>query len=56
MRVALGTIDISDETRRAIRADSGDKGLATRNEVKEFLLDKITDEVIPGLRQESAVE
>lgn len=34
MKVNLGTITVSDETRRAIRARVGKSGLATREEVR----------------------
>lgn len=54
MRVALGTIEISDETRKAIRKLSGGKGDATRQEVKDYLLDKLENEVVPGIGVEPA--
>lgn len=38
MRVALGTIEVSDEHRRAIRERLGRPGLATRREVQRFVL------------------
>ena len=39
MRVNLGSIEISDAGRRAIRLEVGKAGLATRDEVKRFIID-----------------
>lgn len=52
MRVALGTIDVDDDARKAIRKLNGGKGDATRGEVKDYLLSKIDGEVIPNLLNE----
>lgn len=38
MKVNLGTIEVSDFTRRALRADQGRSGLATREEVRSAFL------------------
>jgi len=38
MKVDLGTIDVNDRWRRAIRHYYGKTGLATRAEVRSFLL------------------
>ncbi len=38
MRVAIGTVLVDDETRRAIRRYYGEKGLATRSEVRELFI------------------
>lgn len=48
MRVALGTIEVSDEARKAIRKLNGGKGDATRGEVKDYLLSHIDDDVVPA--------
>lgn len=55
MRVALGTVEVSDEARKAIRqlnGVNGGKGDATRGEVKEYLLSKINDEILPNVGKE----
>lgn len=52
MRVALGTIEIDDETRKKIRKANGQKGHATRGEVKDFLLKAIERDVIPSIGEE----
>lgn len=39
MRVSLGTVEVEDLTRRAIRHHVGKKGLATRKEVREAFID-----------------
>lgn len=36
MRVRLGSIDVDDDVRRAIRSLYGKSGLATREEVRNF--------------------
>lgn len=38
MRAALGTIDVEDDVRKAIRQQLGGKGHATRGEVKDYYL------------------
>lgn len=38
MKVRLGTIEIDDEERRAIRAYYGQRGLATRADVRAFFI------------------
>ena len=38
MRAALGTIEIEDDVRKAIRQQLGGKGHATRGEVKDYAL------------------
>lgn len=43
MRVSLGTIDVEDDVRKAIRKLNGGKGDATRNEIKDYLLGLIDD-------------
>ena len=37
MRVAIGTVEISDEERSLIAWDLGEHKLATRDEVREYL-------------------
>lgn len=54
MRVALGTIEIDDAARKAIRKANGDKGAATRGEVKDYLLAKIESDIIPNIGAEPA--
>lgn len=54
MKVALGTIEVSDEARKAIRKLNGGKGDATRTEVKEYLLNAIDQDVIPNIGSEPA--
>jgi len=49
MKVALGTIEVSDEARKAIRKLKGGKGDATRQEVKEYLLNEIETNVLPNV-------
>ena len=49
MKVALGTIEVSDEARKAIRRLNGGKGDATRGEVKEYLLSQIDETIIPNI-------
>jgi len=38
MKIALGTVEVTDDHRRAIRARLGKPGLATRGEVRRFVL------------------
>ena len=38
MRISIGTIEVNDEARRAIRERKGRNGLATRNECREELI------------------
>mgnify|MGYP003154312075 CR=1 FL=1 len=38
MKINLGTIEVDDEMRRAIRSRVGGNGLATRAEVKDLFL------------------
>ena len=38
MKVDLGTIEVTDEQRRAIRRHVGLTGLATRDEVRAFIV------------------
>ena len=52
MRVALGTIEVSDEARKAIRKLNGGKGDGTRGEVKDYLLSQIDETIIPNIGQE----
>lgn len=54
MKVALGTIEIEDEHRKAIRKALGGKGQATRGEVKDFLLQALNDDVLPNVGQEAS--
>lgn len=54
MKVALGTIEIDDEARKKIRALKGEKGHATRNEVKEYLLGELDSTVIPNIGSDGA--
>lgn len=49
MKVALGTLEIDDDARKAIRKELGGKGHATRGEVKDFLLAALSDDVIPNI-------
>lgn len=51
VRVALGTIEVSDEARKAIRKINGGKGDATRGEVKDYILSHIDDDVLPAAIQ-----
>lgn len=39
MRVALGSVEVSEEERKAIRAYFGRSGSATRNEIRRFVVD-----------------
>lgn len=41
MRVAIGTIDVDDDVKKAIRKRNGGNGHATRDEVKEWVLGEI---------------
>jgi hypothetical protein len=41
MRVSLGTIEVPDEVRKAIRKTNGGKGDATRGEVKDWALEQL---------------
>lgn len=45
MKVRLGTIDVDDDTRRAINAHYGKKGMATRADVRSFALSAVRGEV-----------
>jgi len=36
MKVRLGTIEVSDEERRALRRSRGETGLATREEIRNY--------------------
>lgn len=56
MKVALGTFEIDDDTRKAIRKELGGKGHATRGEVKDFLLAALNDDVLPNIGQEQEPE
>lgn len=53
MRVALGTIEVDDETRKKIRKLAGGKGDATRSEVKEYLINALMEDVIPYVGEEA---
>lgn len=55
MRVAIGTIDVSDDVKKAIRAKNGGKGHANRDEVKSWVLGKV-DELFNDLTNPSAPE
>lgn len=49
MRVALGTVDVSDAVKKAIRKRNGGNGHATRDEVKSWTLaevDRLYDELL----------
>ena len=39
MRVALGTIDVSDTAREAIAAYYGESGMASRDTTRRFIID-----------------
>lgn len=39
MRVSLGTVEVDDDVRKAIRESIGGKGHATRGDVKDYALD-----------------
>lgn len=54
MRVALGTYELDDEARKAIRKVLGGKGHATRGEAKDFLLAALNDDVVPNIGVEPA--
>ena len=43
MRVSIGVIDVDDDTRKAIRRELGQKGLATRADVKSYVEGKIQE-------------
>lgn len=49
MKVALGTFEVDDETRKKIRKELGGKGHATRGEVKDFFLKALEDDVVPNI-------
>jgi hypothetical protein len=49
VKVALGTFEVDDDTRKAVRKELGGKGHATRGEVKDFLLAALNDDVIPNI-------
>lgn len=49
MKVALGTLEVDDDARKAIRKELGGKGHATRGEVKDFLLAALSDDVLPNV-------
>lgn len=49
MKVALGTFEVDDETRKKIRKELGGKGHATRGECKDFFLKALEDDVMPNI-------
>lgn len=55
MRVSIGTVEVSDDVRRAINAHFGRKGLATREEVRSYALrmfDAATEDLCYTLTQQ----
>lgn len=46
MKVALGTIEVDDVTRRALRHHIGLTGLATREEVRDAYLELAREDVV----------
>lgn len=56
MRIALGTIELSDETLRAIRREGGKRGRATRADAKDWAheligreIERLTGEPVPDV-------
>lgn len=55
MKVALGSIDVDEDVRRAINFQYGKPGLATRAEVRDFYLlaaDTTLQDVVAEWREE----
>jgi hypothetical protein len=55
MRVSIGTFDISDDVRRAIRHQEGRKGLATREEVRqnvEMIVEAVWEDYVFDLERD----
>ena len=46
MKVALGTIEVDDVTRRALRHHIGLTGLATREEVRDAYIELAREDVV----------
>jgi len=44
MRFSVGTIEIDDDVRKAIKRESGQKGVAKREEAKQWVLDLVDRE------------
>lgn len=44
MKVDLGSIEVDDDTRRALRKRDGKEGLASRDEVRDWVRDTVADE------------
>jgi hypothetical protein len=45
MRFSVGTLEINDVTRKAIRKEQGQKGAATRADAKTWVLDVLKAEI-----------
>ena len=43
MKVALGTVELSDDVLKSIRRSEGKNGKASREEARSWLLGRITD-------------
>lgn len=53
MKVSLGTIEVSDESRLALNAHYGRAGLATRDDVRDYVM-RVVDAAFESVQDEWA--